>query len=512
MKHITQLGCFIIALFCVLIPGRFYAQQPQLEVTLIDSLTIPYTYDHVFQLPNGDLQFYALSYGPSTLQISSFQYDTQSNQTTTLVDVGTVSGLEGITNSGMYWKWRFNRLYLVHKLTSGVSVIMLNHSFLTSRIISDVSVNQFFNIRTMTDIVAIDAIAIASTDSLVYYSINEGNSVTLLQGNAYNCVIYQDPVVLSLPDTHFLYAKDGGLEEVWYTYDSSGNFITTQGSTDVSLLHGYFVKESGFEPKSILNKWYVPYPLTSMSDGWLECHFSELDSLHYYFFVSPSSIHEWLLDISQFGDDGLLRLYFDEFLGQFYVYYNRSPLELYPNITHTFCYGSHIPMIRSVSEDITTLSTRLPNSIVVSALWTYDFPVVHEFNFPVSAAEPTSCKAFSCNNTLFIINGSTIYTFNVGVSSSSDDDLAAINSGEIQIFPNPITLDQHLTIRSNSRNNSVLDIYNLKGQKVKTLYMRDIREIVWDCTDDRGNKLSTGLYIVNQRDTGSKPLKFMLIK
>ncbi len=34
-------------------------------------------------------------------------------------------------------------------------------------------------------------------------------------------------MVLSLPDTHFLYAKDGGLEEVWFIYDSAGNIITT---------------------------------------------------------------------------------------------------------------------------------------------------------------------------------------------------------------------------------------------------------------------------------------------
>jgi len=489
-----------------------FAQQPHIEITLIDSLDIPYTYDYVFQLPNGDLQFYTINYGTSTLQISSFQYSTLTNQTTNLVDVGTVSGLEGITTYGMYWKWRFNRLYLVHQLTSGISVIVLNHSFLTSRIISDVSVNQFFNLRTMTDIVAVDAMAIAATDSLVYYNLTDGNSVTLLQGNAYYCSIYQDPVVLSLPDTHFLYVKDGGLEEVWFIYDSAGNFITNQDSSDVLLLHGRFVKESGDEPKSMFNKWYVRYPTISMSDGWLECSFPELDSLHYYYFESPSSIHEWLLDISHFGDNGILRLYVDDLLEQFYVYYNLSPLGQFPDIIHTYSFGSHVPIITPVSEGITTLSVRLPNSIAIMALWSYDFPVVHEFNFPVSTDVPNNCRAFSHNNTVFVVNDNEIYSFYVDVSSSNEEDLVTISSREIQMFPNPVVSDQQLTIRTNSKNTNVLDIYNLKGQKVRTIYIKDNQEVVWDCTDDRGNKLATGLYILNQRYMGTKPQKILLIK
>mgnify|MGYP000849896563 FL=1 len=505
----------ILIVLIWLITIALYAQQPHLEVTIKDSLTIPHTYDYVFQLPNGDLQFYKLHYGTSTLQISSFQYNIQINQTTPLVDIGTVSGLEGITNYGMYWKWRFNRLYLVHELTSGIAVIMLNQGLLTSRVISDVSVDQDFNLRTMTDIVAVDAIVIAATDSLVYYNIIDGNSVTLLQGNAYYCVIDQYPVVLSLPDTHFLYAKDGVfgvLEEVWFIYDSAGNIITTQVSTDESLLNSYFEKGSGFEPKSIFGKWYVRYPGLPMSNGCLECSFPEPDSLHYYFFEPPSAIEEWLEDISQFGDNGILRLYFDDLTELLFFYYNRSPLEQYPDVIYSFCIGPYTPTITPVSEDITTISTSLPSSIAISALWTYDFPVVHQFYFPVSTNVSYSCKAFSYNKTQFIIKDNKIYSFDVSVSCSNDEDLAVINNCEIQIFPNPIISDQQLTIRSNSKNNNVLDIYNLKGQKVKTLYMKDIREIVWDCTDDQGNKLAAGLYIINQRNRGTKPLKFMLIK
>lgn len=134
-------------------------------------MAIPYEYDYVVQLDNGDLQFYKVNYGAASIQFYGFQFLAQTNEITTQVDLGTVSGLNGLTTYDLYWEWMFDRFYLVHKLSSGISIIMLNQSSLTSRLFSSDSFDQFFNLAIMTGIVAEDAITIALTDSLVYYNL-----------------------------------------------------------------------------------------------------------------------------------------------------------------------------------------------------------------------------------------------------------------------------------------------------------------------------------------------------
>ena len=85
----------LVVLQCIAV-FLMFAQQPHLEITLADSLTVPYSYDYVIQLPNSDLQFYKLSYGTTSIQINGFQYLSSFNQITPEVDMGTVSNLAGL--------------------------------------------------------------------------------------------------------------------------------------------------------------------------------------------------------------------------------------------------------------------------------------------------------------------------------------------------------------------------------------------------------------------------------
>lgn len=258
-----------------------FAQQPHLDITLADSLDIPYSFDHLIQLPSGDLQFYKLNYGTSSIQFSGFQYIQQSNQITAQEDIGTVANLDGLYPFRRYTLERFGNYYLVHKLVSGLAVIKLDQNTLSSRIINEFSFDQYFDIQQLTDIVSEDAMVIALADSLVYYNFNEGNSQTLLHGIQYQCIT-QIPIVIYLPDSLFVYIKDqltvSADPEVWTVFDSDSNHLFTQNSTDPGLLMNYVSKSTGSGNKKIQGRWYIPAITSDNRTCSYECSLIEPDS------------------------------------------------------------------------------------------------------------------------------------------------------------------------------------------------------------------------------------------
>ena len=509
MKHITQLVCFIIALFCVLIPGRFYAQQPQLEVTLIDSLTIPYTYDHVFQLPNGDLQFYKLNYTASSIQFNAFQFLSQTNEITVQEVIGTVANLDGLYPFRRYTIERFGNFYLVHKLLTGLVVIKLDQNTLSSRIINEFSFDQYFDIHSMTKIVSADAMAIALADSLVYFNFMNGSSRTLLQGAEYQCVNEQYPAVVALPENYFMYIKDtggGGLPEIWVIYDSDGQYLFTQSSNDESLRMSLF--KSG-ATKLVHGRWYIPAYTIVYDDLWLECSFSEPDSLHFY------SIGEYpmsALDLFPFGDNRILRLCYNEFFESVIMYCNYVPLEQFPEEIYTFDWGHYYPILKPISDDIITMTVRLQDQIAILALWTDDFPAVHEFNFPTISNAQIGCNAFADNSFLRVITNQKVYSYQVGICTAlADETMEQINQ-VILAYPNPVRSKQQLTIKTQTNEQFTLDIYNIKGQIVRTLEMGKSGQIEWDLRDHENLKLPSGVYIIKSRNRiATKPCKLVLI-
>jgi len=70
------------------------AQQPQIEISLANSLGIQHAYDDVIKLESGDLQFYKMTAGNGSIEITGFQYLRQSNTLTNVVQIGSITGIE----------------------------------------------------------------------------------------------------------------------------------------------------------------------------------------------------------------------------------------------------------------------------------------------------------------------------------------------------------------------------------------------------------------------------------
>lgn len=93
------------------------------------------------------------------------------------------------------------------------------------------------------------------------------------------------------------------------------------------------------------------------------------------------------------------------------------------------------------------------------------------------------------------------------------DQLSSINDNEIQFveynlsnFPNPF--NPTTTIKFSIQNNSkvYLSIFNIKGQKIKTLANNDFTKgnhsIIWDGVDDSGKPVSSGIYLYSLKVNG----------
>jgi len=86
----------------------------------------------------------------------------------------------------------------------------------------------------------------------------------------------------------------------------------------------------------------------------------------------------------------------------------------------------------------------------------------------------------------------------------------------LQNSPNPFNPSTNIKFIINETTNSyTLNIYNLKGQLVKTLVKGNLEKgthnIVWDGTDSNGNNVSSGIYLYSLSNGKSNQIKRMVL-
>ncbi|MDZ4122257.1 MAG: T9SS type A sorting domain-containing protein [Candidatus Cloacimonadaceae bacterium] len=101
--------------------------------------------------------------------------------------------------------------------------------------------------------------------------------------------------------------------------------------------------------------------------------------------------------------------------------------------------------------------------------------------------------------------------------SVSDNTVPALKAGLESIHPNPFNPQTTISYSLPTNQKVQLNIYNLKGQLVKSLVDADMvsgrHSIVWNGLDNSGSKVSSGMYFVRMDTaTGSSSRKVMLLK
>jgi hypothetical protein len=101
--------------------------------------------------------------------------------------------------------------------------------------------------------------------------------------------------------------------------------------------------------------------------------------------------------------------------------------------------------------------------------------------------------------------------------TSIDNPSAPAFTGEMSVFPNPFRESTTIRFEKKSHGFLQINIYNLKGQKLRTFSGTDLpkkeREIVWDGKDNGGQNCATGLYMIQLQDSeGSRVHKALKLK
>ena len=86
-----------------------------------------------------------------------------------------------------------------------------------------------------------------------------------------------------------------------------------------------------------------------------------------------------------------------------------------------------------------------------------------------------------------------------------------------QNYPNPFNPETTISFSIPKDSKVELSIYNIKGQKVKTLAKSDfekgIHQVIWDGKDNTGKSVSSGIYFYKmETDNYSEMKKAILLK
>ncbi|HQQ68505.1 MAG TPA: T9SS type A sorting domain-containing protein, partial [Candidatus Cloacimonadota bacterium] len=100
--------------------------------------------------------------------------------------------------------------------------------------------------------------------------------------------------------------------------------------------------------------------------------------------------------------------------------------------------------------------------------------------------------------------------------SNDDPTIPALQNGQLSAYPNPFTAFTNLKVILPSNKDNILpivttasiDIYNIRGQKVKSISLdpRKASEQLtyWDGRDDAGRMCSSGIYFLNLSVNGKR--------
>ncbi len=97
-----------------------------------------------------------------------------------------------------------------------------------------------------------------------------------------------------------------------------------------------------------------------------------------------------------------------------------------------------------------------------------------------------------------------VYTMMGKINSNTNEyEISDVDSAldfELSVYPNPFNPTTSINFNNNLDKNVIITIYNIKGQKVKTVandvFARGNNTVVWNGDDNNGKKVASGLYFV----------------
>lgn len=169
-----------------------------------------------------------------------------------------------------------------------------------------------------------------------------------------------------------------------------------------------------------------------------------------------------------------------------------------------------------------------PDSTKISPLWnnmfsmSYVFPGANQVLYTAEVldslsghGEPVAIRADNVGTMvllgfpLYYFREAEVYTFlhqllpqlyaNVGIPEEEDTPLPRT----ITCYPNPFAEELQIRLPHKAGGNSVLEVYNLKGQKLRIIDLSGKAAAVWDGRDNAHRSVSNGIYLIQIKDGNS---------
>ncbi|MCK5050965.1 MAG: T9SS type A sorting domain-containing protein [Candidatus Cloacimonetes bacterium] len=117
---------------------------------------------------------------------------------------------------------------------------------------------------------------------------------------------------------------------------------------------------------------------------------------------------------------------------------------------------------------------------------------------------------------IFYSNGVHLMRTDENIVSVSENIIHKLKC-ELSVFPNPFNPETTISYSLNTNSKLILEIYNIKGQKVKTLINDFVEagyhEIIWDGKDKKNKSVASGIYFYRLvTDSYQKTKKMLLLK
>ncbi len=149
-----------------------------------------------------------------------------------------------------------------------------------------------------------------------------------------------------------------------------------------------------------------------------------------------------------------------------------------------------------------------------------DGDIVHHQNSSIS---PFTIKRKSDGELLFFVEqedetGYDVYVPDGEIQVSADDNQLVVTSYQLSNYPNPFNPETTIKFSIPQENKVELIVYNIKGQKVKTLVDKTMipgrYSVIWDSKDQNGKPVSSGIYFYKLDIDGKirKIRKMLLLK
>jgi hypothetical protein len=117
----------------------------------------------------------------------------------------------------------------------------------------------------------------------------------------------------------------------------------------------------------------------------------------------------------------------------------------------------------------------------------------------------------TCNDPDFQVI--SLHVNGTGINTANDNEIVPTKAKLIGNYPNPFNPETKIEYQLNDQQDVQIVIYNLKGEKVKTFSnLAGESAIIWNGTDQQGNKIASGIYLYKIAGSDNPPRKMILLK